>query len=368
MAPTKHRFPMLLLQLLCSYSAEAAAMINSTTAPCLPDESSSLLQLKSSMIACWLANGLSSWQAGTDYCQWVGIICDTGSGRVISLDLDGFNLMSYRLHPALFNLTSLRNPSLASNDFTGVRLPASGFERLTDITHLNFSHTYFIGQIPIGISRLKNLVTLDFSGSYGGLYFQEPSFQTFMAANMSNLRELFLDSMDLSSSGSTWYTALGQSAPQLQILSLPRCFLSGSIHPSFSRLRSLTLINFAENPELSGKVPEYFSELSSLMSLDISDTSFEGQFPTTIFQLKSLRKLDLPSNPMLSDLNLLGTNFTYDTPLSFGNLTSLQTLSLTTATMAKELPALIWLPSLNELDLEGSGLEKRVLSWVGNLK
>ena len=125
----------------------------------------------------------------------------------------------------------------------------------------------------------------------------------------------------------------------------------------------------------------YFSELSSLMSLDISDTSFEGQFPTSIFQLKSLRKLDLSSNPMLSvrltyfpngnnlqDLNLLGTYFTYDIPLSFGNLTSLQTLSLTTATMAKELPASIWLPSLNELDLEGSGLEKRVLSWVGNLK
>jgi len=171
MAPTKHRFPMLLLLLLCSYPAEAAAMINSTKAPCVPAQASSLLQLKGSFID---ANArLSSWQAGTDCCHWEGIICNTGSGRVISLDLGGFNLMSARLHPALFNLTSLTNLNLAFNDFSDARLPASGFERLADITHLNFSQIYFFGQIPSGISRLKNLVTLDFSDN-SGLYLQEP--------------------------------------------------------------------------------------------------------------------------------------------------------------------------------------------------
>jgi len=36
--------------------------------------------------------------------------------------------------------------------------------------------------------------------------------------------------------------------------------------------------------------------------------------------------------------------------------------------MAKELPTSIKLPSLEELELEGSGLEKAVLSWVGNHK
>ncbi|XP_066317115.1 receptor-like protein 7 isoform X2 [Miscanthus floridulus] len=380
MTATNYRFRILvLLVLLCSYYfADTAAKINSATAPCLPDQTSSLLQLKSSFI---VASNLSSWQAGTNCCQWEGIICDTGSGsgRVISLDLGGFSLMSPRLHPALFNLTSLRNLNLAFNDFTDVRLPASGFERLTDITHLNFSQTNFIGQIPSGISRLKNLVTLDFSDN-NGLYLKDPSFQTFMA-NMSNLRELRLDSVDLSSSGSTWSTALGHSVPQLRILSLFGCGLSGSIHPSFSRLRSLASISLKDNPGLRGKVPEYFSQLSSLSSLDISGNHFEGQFPAEIFQLKSLMMLDLSANPMLfvrftyfpagnslQHLNLLGTNFTYDTPLTFANLTSLQTLSLTTATMAKELPTSIKLPSLEELELEGSGLEKPVLSWVGNLK
>jgi uncharacterized protein YjbI with pentapeptide repeats len=130
-------------------------------------------------------------------------------GRVISLDLGEFDLTSSRLDPALFNLTSLRNLSLAFNDFRGASLPASGFELLTDIIHLNLSCTYFLGQIPIGIACLKNLVTIDLSGNYG-LDFERPSFKTFMA-NMSNLRELYLDRVDLSSSGSTWSTVLADS-------------------------------------------------------------------------------------------------------------------------------------------------------------
>jgi hypothetical protein len=194
-------------------------------------------------------------------------------GRVISLDLSEFDLTSSHLDPALFNLTSLKNLSLAFNDFSGALLPASGFERLTDIIHLNLSCTYFLGQIPIGIACLKNLVTIDLSGNYD-LYFERPSFKTFMK-NMSNLRELYLNFVDLSSSGSTWSTVLADSVPQLQVLSLFGCYISGPIHPSFSRLRSLTTINLGYN-------------------------KFEGHFPTKIFQLKSLWTLDLSGNHMLS--------------------------------------------------------------------
>lgn len=102
------------------------------------------------------------------------------SGRVVALDLGEFNLKSRHLDPALFNLTSLRNLSLASNDFSYVLLPLYGFERLTDIIHLNFSATNFIGQIPAGIACLKNLVTLDFSHN-PELQLHEPNFQSFMA-------------------------------------------------------------------------------------------------------------------------------------------------------------------------------------------
>ncbi|XP_025800421.1 receptor-like protein 7 [Panicum hallii] len=346
MAPTKERLHSLMHLFI------ACLLKLSTAAPCLPDQASSLLQLKASF---FIGDSLPSWQAGTDCCHhWEGVTCDVAFGRVISLDLGEFDLMSSRLDPALFNLTSLRNLSLAFNDFRGASLPASGFERLTDIIHLNLSYTYFFGQIPIGIACLKNLVTIDLSSNYG-LYFERPSFKTFMA-NMSNLRELYIDQVDLCSSGSTWSTVLADSVPQLQVLSLFKCYISGPIHPSFSRLRSLTTINLGYN-------------------------MFEGHFPTKIFQLKSLRTLDLSANPMLSvrlthfpagnnleTLNLAGTNFSCDMPSSFGNLEHLKNLGLNTMDIDDKLSALISkLPSLDDLQLMGPDTKNPILSWVSNI-
>ncbi|CAL5091150.1 unnamed protein product [Urochloa decumbens] len=382
MAPAKERLQNLLALLLfigCLLIDAAAAKLN-TTALCLPDQVSSLLQLKASFIG---DDNLPSWQVGTDCCHWEGVTCDMAVGRVISLDLGELHLMSNRLDPVLFNLTSLRNLSLAFNDFDGVPLPDFGLERLTDIIHLNLSYANFMGQIPIGIAFLKNLVTVDLSGNNYDLYLQRPSFQTFMA-NMSNLRELYLDEVDFQGSRSTWSTVLADSVPQLQILSLSDCDLSGSIHHSFSRLRSLTVINLGGISELAGEVPEYFSELSSLRTLDISGSNFEGKFPTKIFQLKNLRTLDLSYNPMLSvrltyfparnnleTLNLAWTDFSYDMPSSFANLETLKTLGLNTMGIDNELPSLIstQLPLLDDLLLQliGSDLKSPVLSWLSNL-
>ncbi|CAN6181452.1 unnamed protein product [Urochloa humidicola] len=384
MDPAKeHRLHNLLLLFLfiirCFSTDVAVAKLNTTAAPCLPDQASSLLQLKASFIG---DDNLPSWQAGTDCCHWEGVTCDMAVGTVISLDLGESDLTGLRLHPVLFNVTSLRNLSLAYIDFHKALLPAFGFERLTDLIHLNLSHTYFMCQIPIEIARLKNLVTMDLSGNYQ-LYFERPSFQTFMA-NMSNLRELFLDDVGLRNNGSSWSTVLAESVPQLQILSLSYCDISGSIHPSFSRLRSLTVINLSGNSGLTGKVPEYLSELSSLRSLDISRNNFEGRFPTKIFQLKKLRTLDLSSNLLLSvrlsyfpaghnleTLNLIGTNFSYDMPSSFANLESLKSLRLNTMGTDNELLSLIStkLPLLDDLQLQliGSDLESPALSWLSNL-
>ncbi|XP_047058578.1 receptor-like protein 7 [Lolium rigidum] len=197
MAPSNQQaLHVLLLLLVLSYSVDTAAKHN-TTVSCLPDQASSILRLKDSFID--IDSKLASWQAGRDCCQWEGVTCGMASGTVISLDLGGFNLQSSRLDSALFNLTSLRNLNFASNDFRSAHLPSYGFERLIDMVHLNFSATNFFGQIPIGIARLKNLVSLDFSHN-NGMYLQEPNF-LILIANLSNLKELHFDEVDISRSG-----------------------------------------------------------------------------------------------------------------------------------------------------------------------
>lgn len=159
------------------------------------------------------------------------------------------------------------------------------------------------------------------------------------------------------------------------------CSISGHIHPSFSRLRSLREINLSYNLALTGNIPEFFANFSSLGILDISFSSFEGIFPRKIFKITSLTTVDLSNNPSLfvclpdfpfgnnwETLNLAGCTLSCDILPSLVNLRSLRNLGLSTIGISKDLSLIHKLPSLNELQLYGQGIEKPAFSWIGNLK
>ncbi|KAI5005121.1 hypothetical protein ZWY2020_032364 [Hordeum vulgare] len=257
-------------------------------------------------------------------------------------------------------------------------LPRFGFERLIELLSLNLSNTYISGQIPIGIAHLENLLTLDLSDN--GLYLREPNFRT-LIANMSNLRSLSLDTVQILSGGSTWSIALADSVPLLQDISLSWCGITGPIHYSFSQLRFLATINLEVNG-ISGQVPSFFAQFSFLRYLRLFDNDFEGHFPTKIFQLENLTYLDVSYNPSLSvqlpDFppgNILGfldlreTNLSVAIPNSLFHLDSLKALGLSTTGFPKHLiTSIANLTSLEQLWLSGSGIEKPALSWIAGLK
>ncbi|KAF7035249.1 hypothetical protein CFC21_046162 [Triticum aestivum] len=366
MSSTRSLLHLILLLLAYYYSTHTTANGgNGTTTQCLPDHSSSLLQLKHS----FHNPKLPSWQHGTDCCHWEGVGCDRASGQVITLDLGDRNLRSTSgLSPAIFNLTSLTNLSLSGNDFGLTSLPGFGFERLIELLSLDLYNACFAGQIPIGIAHLKNLRSLDLS--YNNLYLQDPSFQT-VIANLSNLRELYLDRVGILSSKANWSVALADSVPLLQNISLSECELSSPIHHSFSRLRFLTMINLAYN-EISGQVPGFFAEFSFLRDLALGENYFEGQFPTKIFQLENLSVLDLSNNfgltvhlpdfssgSNLEYLDLRGSNIFGAIPDPFVHLKSLKFLGLSSIEPPEQpTTSIANLTSLNGLWLSGSGVEK----------
>ncbi|KAK1661678.1 hypothetical protein QYE76_049837 [Lolium multiflorum] len=231
---------------------------------CLPDQTSALLHLKRSFtVTNESACTLDSWRAGTDCCHWEGVQCRDANGRVTSLDLGDYGLQSPALDHAVFWLTSLRHLNLAWNDFNHSQLPASGFERLAELRHLNLSTSSFDGQIPDGIRSLTNLVSLDLSSTfnveddhpdsstgygYAGYgiwvdhpasFLVEPNIAS-LVANLTNLRELNLDSANLSGNGVEWCTAFANSTtPQLKVLSLRYCNLYGPVCGSLSSIPSL---------------------------------------------------------------------------------------------------------------------------------
>ncbi|TYI44832.1 hypothetical protein ES332_A01G266400v1 [Gossypium tomentosum] len=138
------------------------------------------------------------------------------------------------------------------------------FDKLENLRYLNLSEAGFTGQIPIGISRLTRLVTLDLS--------IDTLFGTPLKLEKPNLKTL------------------------LQVLSMSDCYLSGPIHSSLSRLRSLSVIRLDRN-NLSGLIPQFFTKFPNLTCLSLSSVNFSGPIPSFSSSI-NLRELILALNQL----------------------------------------------------------------------
>ncbi|KAF7013843.1 unnamed protein product [Triticum aestivum] len=387
---------------ISSLLPSAGTFANHTTiipVRCLPDEALALLRLKLSFTASdESVVAFQSWKASTDCCSWEGIHCSGTSGHVISLDLGDRGLESNHLHSVLFDLTSLRCLNLGGNNFSLSKIPSTGFEKLTSLTHLNLSNSNFAGQVPAySIGRLTDLVSLDLSfnseiielfdagyvvyGDWTNLHqLTLPNF-TALVANLTNLEELHLGMIDMFVQGDEWCNALAKYTPNLRVLSLPFCWLTGPICGSLAGLQSLSIVDLQFN-RLTGPIPKFFSNFSSLTVLQLSYNHLEGRFPSVIFRHKKLVTIDLRANynisgnlpnfstdsSQLENLLVGRTNFSGTIPTSISNLKCLKKLGLDVIGFAGELPSSIGrLRSLNSLQLSGLELVGSVPSWITNL-
>ncbi|KAK0584701.1 hypothetical protein LWI29_017397 [Acer saccharum] len=222
-------------------------------------------------------------------------------GRVTGLNLS-FESISGGIENSkgLFGLQHLQSLDLAYNRCNASQIP-SRLANLTNLTYLNLSNAGFVGQIPIAISRLTRLVTLDLSIlSFPGtvlLKLENPNLKV-LVQDLTVLRELYLDGVNISANGNEWCQALSFSLTNLQVLSLSTCFLSGPIHPDLVNLHSLSVIRLDLN-NLSSPVPDFFADFSNLKSLRFSNCGLNGKFPEKIFQVQTLETLDLSNNKLL---------------------------------------------------------------------
>uniref|UniRef100_A0ACD5ZIG5 Uncharacterized protein n=1 Tax=Avena sativa TaxID=4498 RepID=A0ACD5ZIG5_AVESA len=297
--------------------------IPAATAQCPADQASSLLRLKQS----FQQPLLPSWRARTDCCRWEGVSCDAASGRVATIDLSDQGLQSQDGLPrALFQLTTLHRLDLAGNDFGGTSLPASGFEQLVELTHLNLSNAGFAGQIPVGIGNLTELVSLDLS------YNNDMS---------GEIPEFFAELRSLA------------------VLQLSNNDFNGSFPRGIFQLKTLRVLDLSFNSKLSGELPELPTG-SLLEVLDLSGASFYGVIPSSISNLKRLKTLDI------SDSN---GRFSSGLPASISDFKFLSILDLSNSGLRiGELPATVGGPqSLSTLRLRNCGISGAIPSSIENL-
>ncbi|XP_021801680.1 leucine-rich repeat receptor-like serine/threonine-protein kinase BAM2 [Prunus avium] len=202
---------------------------------CMKDQQLSLLHLKKSLIFDEhpfdsYPTKVLSWNSSTDCCSWLGVTCST-DGRAVGLDLSRESISGgIDNSSSLFNLQHLQSLSLADNRFGYDSSIPSAIGKLTNLRYLNLSNNEYSGKIPIEISLLTRLVVLDIS------YVQaitSPKF-SMLFQNLTELTEVYLDAADLSAQGTQWCQAISSSLPNLEVLSLSNCGLSGPIDQSLS--------------------------------------------------------------------------------------------------------------------------------------
>ena len=201
--------------------------VNSTSVSgqCQIAQQSILIRLKNELqFSSSFSTKLVSWDPNVgDCCTWVGVNCSVG-GQVIGVDLSNETISGgFDDSSALFDLENLEKLNLAANNFNFTPIP-SRFGSLTSLRNLNLSNSWFAGQIPGELSELTNLQVLDLSSPFSGirsLKLENPNLGM-LVGNLTQLRVLSLDSVNISAQKSDWCQALSSSV-RLEVLSLSQC-------------------------------------------------------------------------------------------------------------------------------------------------
>ncbi|KAF7845301.1 receptor-like protein 7 [Senna tora] len=328
---------------------------------CVGHQESSLLHFKNSLLFNpTKSKKLVHWNQSYDCCQWNGITCS--KGRVIALDLSEESI-SGGLDPSssLFHLQSLQNLNLAYNDFNSV-VP-SEFKKLKNLRHLNLSNAGFKGQIPESFVSLTNLTTLQLSScnlSHNVLTGTIPSSHF---EGLENLQVVDLGGNSLF--GKVPLSLFTLTSLQELMLSYNRFegLLDEIPNASSSVLEMLDLDLSSNN--IHGTIPESFVSLANLTTLQLSNCNLSGVFPRKIFQISNLQILDIsdnldlhgslpnfPHHGSLQILNISHTSFSGELPNSIHNLRKLSTLDLSNCRFNGTLPSqMSELSKLVHLDL-----------------
>ncbi|KAK3404327.1 hypothetical protein EUGRSUZ_K00636, partial [Eucalyptus grandis] len=387
-----YMFIYLLFLYLWSHPIGAHNLSRSVKPLCLEDEMSALLQFKERYeIANVSDDPLSrpktlSWKNNLDCCSWDGIKCNENTGHVIVLDLgSSFLYGSIDNNSTLFQLAHLERLNLSFNHFNYSQIP-SRVGDLPRLTHLDVSFSVFSGQVPSEIFKLRRLVylnlccNLDPHASTLLLEMKPPGLRR-LAQNLTSLEVLQLGAVNTSSKVPTNLVNLSS----LRELNMDVCSLHGVFPSAIFNLPKLRLLGVADNEALTGRLPD-FNSSSPLKKLRMLGTSFFGELPASIGNLRSLQILDLDSEtcnltgslpasignlPSLSYLDIGGCKFSGSIPASFANLSNLKNLDVSMNPFTPQsISSFSWLwknKKLARLNLEQINLYGEIPPSIGNL-
>lgn len=261
-----------------------------------------------------------------------------------------------------------------SNNSLGGEIPLRNDCPLTELMCLLLWSNKLVGQVPLALSNSTKLKWLDLgSNKLNGvlpseivlkmpllqyLYLSDNEFvshdgnsnlQPFFASlvNSSNLQELELAGNRLAGEIPS---IIGDLHVNLSQLHLHDNLIYGSIPPSISNLRNLTLLNLSSNL-LNGTIPSELSRLRNLERFYLSNNSLSGEIPSSLGEIPRLGLLDLSRNKLsgsipealanlsqLRKLLLYRNNLSGTIPSSLGKCINLEILDLSSNQISGVIP------------------------------
>ncbi|KAM0938356.1 putative protein kinase RLK-Pelle-DLSV family [Dioscorea sansibarensis] len=131
----------------------------------------------------------------------------------------------------------------------------------------------------------------------------------------------------------------------LELIDLSRNYLNGTIPTAWASLRLTTLALFGNR--ITGKIPDELSNITTLQYITLENNLMQGPIPKSLGKLINLERLHLPAN-----------NFMGELPESLGNLKNMTDFRIDGNSITGEIPSFIgnW-TKLQRLDMQGTNLE-----------
>ncbi|XP_062028807.1 receptor-like protein EIX2 [Rosa rugosa] len=281
--------------------------------------------------------------------------------------------------PQLGNLSNLHTLDLSYNDFEGMMIPKF-IGSLSQLKELKLAYANFSGPVPPQLGNLSNLHTLDLCGTkvvssenlewlshLSSLRYLKMSWLNLSEAvnwpqslsKLTLLTELQLSSCDLPDVNLRSLSFINSST-SLQLLDLSLNHLNSSIFYWIANVSSNFVHIGLSSNNLKGPIPDVFTSMLSLVTLDLSWNKLEGGIPKGFQNLCSLESLGLA-------VNQLSENIEDSVKTLSCAENTLETLDLSDNLFWGSLPDLARFSKLRELYLFSNQLNGSVPESVGQL-